>query len=80
MFVFLCLLYKIVEMDEKYIGISIKNIIIDYLLESSSSDDDDEIFKLLIERKISPRVQNFIENVIHQYSEKEVREIIYFRF
>lgn len=42
------------------------------LLESSSSSDDDEMHSLLVERNIVPRVKNFIENVIYQYSESDV--------
>lgn len=58
------------------IKMSIKSIIMEYLLESSSPDDDDEIYALLGERKNLPRVKNFIETVIHQYSNKEIRGTI----
>ena len=49
-------------------------IILDFLSSSSSSDDDD---LLLNERRIIPKIQNFL-GVIHNFSDKEVISLLYF--
>ena len=43
-------------------------VLLDFLSSSSSSDDDDY---LLHERRIIPKIQNFLE-VVHNFSENEV--------
>ncbi|XP_046803854.1 putative nuclease HARBI1 [Lucilia cuprina] len=54
-----------------------KSIILEDLLESSSSSDEEDMYPLLLERKYLPRVKNFVENVIYQYSPNDVGKYTY---
>ncbi|XP_046811840.1 putative nuclease HARBI1 [Lucilia cuprina] len=51
-----------------------KSIISEDLLESSSSSDEEDMYPLLLERKYLPRVKNFVENVIYQYSPNDFKK------
>lgn len=48
--------------------------IMDYL-SSSESDDDEEIIKYLMSKKqnIVPKIKNFIVDIVHVYTDKQVR-------
>lgn len=42
-------------------------------LSSSSSDEDDEIIDQIMKKLIiRPKIQNFIQEVVHSYSDKQV--------
>lgn len=48
------------------------NSILDELLESSSSEDEDAMFTVLFGRNEKHRVKQFVQTVIHNYSDIEV--------
>lgn len=49
-------------------------IVLDFVLSSSSSDDDDYLFSN--ERRIIPKIQNFL-GIVHNFSENEVSFFIH---
>lgn len=60
------------ENNSKEIIISAISFVKSELLNTSSSSSSEDELAILIERKPYHRIPNFLEDVVHKYSEQEV--------